>query len=654
MSHRDILLCWLVVALWLLPACSPDNPPPLGPNLPSPEASGEQPVEIEAAREGVFTVQDGQRQTLPAVSEQATLVETGEGIAVDEGGRAILNFADLLTVELLQGGELQLQQFAVDEQTAAITLLQNGGTLIADLTLQQATDLNLTVQTEFATVTAGSGTRFALVREANSPLEWVVGLEAGEGGALQITAGDVTQSIVGGQARWISPIGELGPVAAVSRNIEAWLQGARNSVAQPGISEILWAPANILADTGTLTTLPGPGQPFELGQGVQGAVSLTLDPQGIFGNPIYTLEDCDGDGVQDIAMRNGLLTIDFRQVLGRVMALSLSVFNRDQPGQGSLQGLDPAGVEISRQQVEVGPDEFQTLSLGANQPYHYAELVVSDACFLGLSLTPPDSSGQPVETRPVTEDLQRDVVVNVLATSAERLPQNGQFQAPSVGPDGDGGLLEIDGAQDDWDSLARQSGIDWTSFSVVTHDDGCANRYPGADNLTDLTSRVQFAYDEQYLYVAFVVNDDGLVTYTGEDERYFLGDSPQLLLDLDLNGDFEDSKLSADDVQVDLNPGGDSPRAALWQLGSLTSRPLATTLVAVTPTDTGYFLEAALPWQDMNVTPQPGDRLGIVASVNDNDTPETNTQECIISTSPQRDWRNPITWGTLLLKPGSQ
>jgi hypothetical protein len=71
----------------------------------------------------------------------------------------------------------------------------------------------------------------------------------------------------------------------------------------------------------------------------------------------------------------------------------------------------------------------------------------------------------------------------------------------------------------------------------------------------------------------------------------------------------------------------------------------------MTLTDTGYFLEAALPWSSLNWAAQPGDRFGVVASVSDNDTPDSNAQECIISTSPQRNWRNPATWGTVLLMP---
>jgi hypothetical protein len=129
-------------------------------------------------------------------------------------------------------------------------------------------------------------------------------------------------------------------------------------------------------------------------------------------------------------------------------------------------------------------------------------------------------------------------------------------------------------------------------------------------------------------------------------------------LDVDLAGDFDENKVNEDDRQVDLLPGtdgpGDAPRVALWRLGPdrPTSQEFTEAMVAAAPTDSGYFLEAALPWKYMDFAPRPGARLGIAASVSDNDTPETNVQECMISTAPKRDWRDPTTWGTLILAEG--
>jgi hypothetical protein len=56
-----------------------------------------------------------------------------------------------------------------------------------------------------------------------------------------------------------------------------------------------------------------------------------------------------------------------------------------------------------------------------------------------------------------------------------------------------------------------------------------------------------------------------------------------------------------------------------------------------------------VPWKYRGFVPQPGARLGIAASVSDNDSPDTVVQECMISTAPGREWNDPTTWGTLVL-----
>ncbi len=647
MHYRANLLRGLILLLWLISACVPNNAP-LGPDTLSLEATEDKPIAIDVSREGVFVLQNGQRVALSAAGQVAE-IEPEQGIAVDENGRAILRFGDQMTLELLRGAEIpQIRQLAVAGQGRVISVAQNGGTLIADLTVSPEPQSELTVQTAFATISAAN-TRFAVVREANSPLEWILGLETGENGKLEVTTGGAPQTVAGGQARWVTSMGEPGASIVIDQNAQAWLEGARNNVAQPELGEILMAPANILADGGQFTSTPRPGRAIEFGQDVQGAVSLTLDPQGIFGAPTYTLEDCNGDGVQDLAIKNGALDFDFRPLLARVVALDITVLNRDRPGYGLWQALDPSGAPAGQQQVSAAAGETETLSLRDNPPYHTAKLTVGDACFMGISLTPPSTAGKAVEARPVVSEpaQKNNVVVNVLAASAERLPQNGQFKALPVSAND----LVIDAAPDDWNRLAQQNNADWLLFSAITHNSACSTRYPDSENQTDLAGQVLFAYNNQNLYVAFVVDDDGLVTYTGGDDRIFLGDAPQLLLDLDLNGDFDDTQLSGDDAQIDILPNVVEPQAVLWNLGTLTSSQLAGGQIAVLPADTGYFLEAAIPWSELGIAPQPGDRLGIVASINDNDTPDTNVQECIISTSPQRDWRNPATWGTILLAP---
>ncbi len=656
--HQHTLPYWFMIMVCLISACTPDNVA-LGPNNLATETNIKTEIEVEAARDGVFITQNGERQMLP-VTERVILTP-GQSVTVDETGRAILHFGNILTLELLQLGQVEVKQFNVAAENTVIRVKQNNGVLVAEFTPTAGIEANLLVQTSAALINAHDKVRFGVVHETNSPLQWVLGLEAGEG-SLSATVDNSTQPIVGGQARWVAQNAEPGPIVPINKNAEAWLSVVRNSTPETELGEVLLPLANMLVDAGDFTALPVPGETIQFAlDDILGPLLLTLDQQGIFGNPNYLLQDCDGDNIQDIVMINGSLTLDFSQMLARVQGLEVIVLNRDEPGQGVLQILDAAGMDLGQQQMWVGDGTVQTLSLRTNQPQHQAKLVVSNACLLGLTLTPSTepvaeqavSSASPLPT-PNTQTTQNDAVVNILATNSERSPQNGEFQAPSALTIAGNNLITIDGNQNDWDTLAQQSGIDWTSFSTITYNNNCDQRYPDSGSLTDLSGRVQLAYDDQNLYLAFIVNDDGFVPYLGPDDRYFLGDSPQLLLDLDLNGDFDNPKLTADDIQIDLYPDFETSRAVLWQLSTLSSQSLTAALIKTVPTDTGYFLEASIPWQLLHIEPQPGDRLGIVASISDNDTPDTDNQECIISTSPKRDWRNPTTWGTILLTPPQQ
>lgn len=397
MSPRKRLTCLLVLILSMLVACGPGDGPVSGTAEPPSDA-----VEAESSRDGVFTIgADGQRRILP--SPQETLLGVGEGVDVDADGRAILRFADLLTVEVLRDGGLTLQELSADEQSAFVSVLQNGGALINDFNAEEEIDRRFTVQTEFAEVTA-IGSKFLVVREANTPLEWVVGLDSIEKeGDVMVSASGEAKHIMNGLARWVAPVGPPSAgIEADMGSVEEWIASARRGALQPEIGEILWSPADVIASTGSLTRLPETGQPFELG-----GVELTLDPQGLFGNPTYGLADCNDDGIRDITMQAGRLHMDFRQLTSRVRALDVTVINRGQANSGSLQVLDPGEEEINRVQLTVGPGEAEILSLRSEpgQPYHYAELAMGNGCFLGFSLTPPLASGDPGPPRSAVDSV---------------------------------------------------------------------------------------------------------------------------------------------------------------------------------------------------------------------------------------------------------
>ena len=655
MFGRYSLVGWLILSL--LAACSLNEANP--PNNPSGEVI---PLRAEANRDTVFVVRENQRETLPLI-QQATLLP-GEGLAVDEVGRATLTLDDLLTIEILQASELNIQTTAQDSQSIEIFLQQNGGLFYSNFNPEKVDDRRLSLQTEMAMIST-TAARFMVTHEAGGTA-WVVNLGSAND-IIEITTAGEIQSLPGGTAIWLTTAGiSRNGVPIDVQQAESWFEAIRGGTTQPSFSEIILPPADVIGNTSSLTVLPQIDQPFELGTSERGNVSLTLDPIGLFGAPTYTLEDCNGDGSQDLSILAGRLHFDFSKILARTRALDVVVVNRNLPGNGALWAMDALGNEVARQLFEVGGGSSQTLSLRSTEPYHSAQLALVDGCFVGFSLTPPTSAGTPAPPRVVTlGQPQSSTVVNLLAQN-DAIPEStaevgATVPATAVGqqrevnqidawPLADSSLT-IDGDLNDWNRLAQQNRTVWTSFETIVYNEACANRFPGAENSADLNGQVLFAYDEQFLYLAFQVADEGFVGYSGPDQQYFLGDSAQLSLDMQLLGDYNDTGRSQDDWQVDFSPDPAAPLAVLWQLSSLSARRFEEATVAATTTPEGYLLEAKLPWRSLGTAPQPGDRLGLAANINDNDTPGSDVQECIISTAPQRAWNDPTTWGILFLRP---
>ncbi|MCS6842902.1 MAG: FecR domain-containing protein [Caldilineales bacterium] len=387
MTRRTTLASRLAVlillALWAVGCRSPQ---------PSPTT-----VEANASLDQVTVLRaDGGSLPLP-VPQRADLA-VGEGVDVDEGGRALLRFADLLTVEVVRDGQLLFRALTADEQAALVTVLQGAGAVVYDFNPQSEAQRRLTVQTDRMTVVA-TGTQFLVVREALTPLDWVISLDAAPND-LAVTANGVTKGMPSGMARWVAPIGEPSPgVTYDAAQVAEWIRKARSGQLQPEVGEVLWPQADVVADTTPLDALPATGAAFTL-EGVR----LELDPAGLSGSPEYWLEDCNGDGIPDIAMRDGRLHMDFRPVLGRVRGLDVTVYNRGDPGAAAVTVFNPAREPMGAQQVRTSAAvEVVSLRSEPGRPYHYAQLDLREGCFLGFSLTPPKPSGQPGDPRPAVE-----------------------------------------------------------------------------------------------------------------------------------------------------------------------------------------------------------------------------------------------------------
>ncbi len=201
----------------------------------------------------------------------------------------------------------------------------------------------------------------------------------------------------------------------------------------------------------------------------------------------------------------------------------------------------------------------------------------------------------------------------------------------------------IDGSLTDWPGDPS-----YLSAHLVYQDD----TWDGTD---DVEAVWQLGWDDAYLYAAVSV-EDNVHVQTASDIKIWQGDSVEIQFDADLQGDFG-TTLSTDDYQLNVSPGdfGTVPPAHhFWQSSAggryqwIGDNEIVT--AAREMSEGGYVLEMAIPWNELALSPIPGLKIGIALNVSDNDSPGTAVQEVMKSSSQDRNFTHPDTWGTLTLR----
>ncbi len=174
------------------------------------------------------------------------------------------------------------------------------------------------------------------------------------------------------------------------------------------------------------------------------------------------------------------------------------------------------------------------------------------------------------------------------------------------------------------------------------------------DGTNDLTAAYRLLWDDTYLYVAVEIQDD--THFQNESGRTsYQGDSLEMQFDTERAADYGRS-LSPDDFQLVLSPGNFStlsPEAYRFrgttggQMDDFVGHQIA---VGAAQTADGYTLEARIPWRDLSLTPPAGLQIGACLNANDNDLGDSAGQEIMLSNVSTRTFRDPTTWGTIVLK----
>ncbi|MCA9930763.1 MAG: hypothetical protein KC419_19895, partial [Anaerolineales bacterium] len=284
MSYRQIstFMLLLLLVLPILVSCEDQTVTPVPPTVFIQDGDNKG-LKALALRDSVTLVRGISSQKL--VLLETTDLAQDDQLTVIDAGRALLAISDSLIVELIREGNLTVQELTVDEETVLLALAMKSGAVLNDLNIEDAIEGLLKIEGEYATITA-TGTTFLVVKEENTPLEWVVALDSTPSD-LMVTADNVATEIVTGKAVWVAPFGPPGPVIDANINaVNDWIDGLRNGSDMPELGETVWDYAEMEIPASELPDPVPVDTPIDVRE-----VALTLDPAGS-----YERVDCNGDG----------------------------------------------------------------------------------------------------------------------------------------------------------------------------------------------------------------------------------------------------------------------------------------------------------------------------------------------------------------------
>ena len=299
----------------------------------------------------------------------------------------------------------------------------------------------------------------------------------------------------------------------------------------------------------------------------------------------------------------------------------------------------PAVVEATEEHVETPPptDVFPTAEL-TRAPDEPTKGPVTKEPSTEEPPTPVPTP-TPTPLPPTTTPTPTRSLAKIEAEYVRRLPYsrpNGEpfFAYLAAAP------IRVDGRLSEWDPMRYpidQDPVDNTPYDL--------ERWSG---YSDLSGRMQLAWDRDYLYLGVEVTDD-VHAQIETGATLYRGDGGEIQFDANLGGDFNDTAFGSDDFHIGISPGDFgrlAPEAYLWTPGD---RREPSILVAASPTGNGYELEIALPWRVLGVTPADGSAFGFCFCLYDNDQRGAAEHETILCPLASRRWHVPPSLGTLVL-----
>jgi len=206
--------------------------------------------------------------------------------------------------------------------------------------------------------------------------------------------------------------------------------------------------------------------------------------------------------------------------------------------------------------------------------------------------------------------------------------------------------IHIDGKLDDW------------SDTDVCYAESALQVKTGRSswkNPTDLSGELRFRWDNEFLYLAALINDD-VLERNATIERVYMSDGMELFLGLNPENRKTDtntvSKTSKNDFQFFLAPGVAKGKFSKAEARNQTAGTSNGIQIESTITENGYAIEAAIAWKSLSASymPAAGNKIGMTFQISDSDKKDGPTERKIFWTGNDGNWLNPSQWGTLIIQ----
>jgi len=282
------------------------------------------------------------------------------------------------------------------------------------------------------------------------------------------------------------------------------------------------------------------------------------------------------------------------------------------------------------------------------------EDVGDEAAFLGLAIHHEGSYRYLTPERNVPLKTNRPPVAQLYQLAAVRR---------------DGTPVVVDGDAGEWTAVAPTCRLDTDPYVVYGRE-----QWRGPQ---DTSMTVRAAWDASMLYLLFDVRDD-VVWQEKQRADMWAGDHLEVWLDVDLFGDYTEAVNSQDDIQFGFSPGnfGTIPPEVFVWTPEINPASVSSVQIGARRTAEGYVVEVGIPWRELLRwtvpiewkeeaegwgqhplrvpdrplrRPVPGWVLGISADLSDTDDVAA-PQKCFLSSSVDRAWGDPTTFGALELK----